>query len=187
VSLHSTPGCPDLPAAEEETRLLRRRHPDTELVTGSAATIARVLEALDRCSWAHFACHGTQDLARPSHGALILYDGALTLRDIANLRLPHVEFAFLSACDTSRGGVVLADEALSLAATLQVAGFRDVIGTLWSIDDAFAPIVSDLVYEHLSGQNAGDPAAALHAAIGAMRRQHPEAVLIWAPYVHVGP
>ncbi|MEU2062427.1 CHAT domain-containing protein [Streptomyces sp. NPDC013455] len=187
VSLPCTPHWPDLPAAEEETRALRRRHPDTRLLTGSAATIRTVLEALDRCSWAHFACHGTQDPAQPSRGALILHDGPLTLSDIARLRVPHAEFAFLSACETSRGGLVLADEALSLAATLQVAGFRDVIGTLWSIDDAFAPAVSDLVYEHLAHQETRDPAAALHAAIAAVRAQRPEAVLLWAPYVHVGP
>ncbi|QIJ61004.1 CHAT domain-containing protein [Streptomyces sp. JB150] len=191
VSLPSTPGWADLPAAEREARELHHRHPDAELLTGPAATAPSVREALGRCSWAHFACHGMQDLGRPSRGALILHDGPLTLRDIANLRLPHARFAFLSACETSRGGIVLADEAISFAAALQLAGFPDVIGTLWSIDDTLAPDVAGLVYEDLSCPprpgTSPDPAAALHAAVRAVRAEHPRAVTRWAPYVHVGP
>ncbi|GAB2750231.1 CHAT domain-containing protein [Streptomyces bullii] len=187
VSLPTTPGCSDLPAAEDEARALHRRHPDAELVTGPAATTRTVLKALARCSWAHFACHGAQDLGRPSRGAVILHDGPLTLRDIVRLRLPHAEFAFLSACETARGGVVLADEAISFAASLQLAGFRDVIGTLWSIDDTLAPEIAELVYENLSRQGSRDPAAALHAALHAVRARRPHAVANWAPYVHAGP
>ncbi|MFE9311237.1 CHAT domain-containing protein [Streptomyces sp. NPDC088353] len=63
---------------------------------------------------------------------------------------------------------------------------RHVVGTLWSIDDAQAPIVADRVYENLSRQDTLDPAAALHAAVRAMRAERPQAVLNWAPYVHVG-
>ncbi|MBV7698492.1 CHAT domain-containing protein [Streptomyces sp. TRM70350] len=187
VSLPTTPGCSDLPAAEHEARALHQRHPDAELVTGAAATTQTVLKALAGCSWAHFACHGAQDLGRPSRGAVILHDGPLTLRDIVRLRLPHAEFAFLSACETARGGVVLADEAISFAASLQLAGFRDVIGTLWSIDDTLAPEIADLVYENLSRRSTRDPAAALHAALHTVRARRPHAVANWAPYVHAGP
>ncbi|MFE5591237.1 CHAT domain-containing protein [Streptomyces sp. NPDC056549] len=187
VSMPATPDFRDLPAAEDEARDLRRRHPDARLLTGPAATAPTVLEALARCSWAHFACHGTQDVAQPSRGALILHDGPLTLRDVVNLRLPRAEFAYLSACETSRGGFVLADEAISFAAAVQLAGFRDVVGTQWSIDDVLAPEVADLVHARLSRQSVPDPAAALHGALHAVRTRHPNAVASWGAYVHVGP
>ncbi|MFE7547363.1 CHAT domain-containing protein [Streptomyces gardneri] len=187
VSMPSTPDFRDLPAAADETRDLRRRRPAARLLTGPAATAPTVLEALADCSWVHFACHGTQDVAQPSRGALILHDGPLTLRDIVNLRLPYAEFAYLSACETSRGGFVLADEAISFAAAVQLAGFRDVVGTQWSIDDVLAPKVADLVYEHLSRQSVPDPAAALDGALRTVRARHPNAVASWAAYVHVGP
>ncbi|CUM38273.1 CHAT domain-containing protein [Streptomyces gardneri] len=187
VSMPSTPDFRDLPAAADEARDLRGRRPDARLLTGPAATAPTVLEALADCSWVHFACHGTQDVAQPSRGALILHDGPLTLRDIVNLRLPYAEFAYLSACETSRGGFVLADESISFAAAVQVAGFRDVVGTQWSIDDALAPVVADLVYEHLSRQSTPDPAAALDGALRTVRAERPNAVASWAAYVHVGP
>ncbi|MFF7128807.1 CHAT domain-containing protein [Streptomyces sp. NPDC008240] len=187
VSLPTTPDLPDLPAAVDEARDLHRRHPDAQLLTGPAATGPAVTTALTSCTWAHFACHGRQDIGRPSLGALMLHDGPLALWDIADLRLPHAGLAFLSACETSRGGVVLADEAISFAAAVQLAGFQHVIGTLWPIDDAQAPVVADRVYEGLSRQNPLDPAAALHRAVRAMRAQHPLAVFNWGAYVHIGP
>ncbi|MHC3390927.1 CHAT domain-containing protein [Streptomyces lavendulocolor] len=187
VSMPSTPGMPDLPAAGVEAATLHRRYPDAEFLTGGAATAAAVLDALTRCSWVHFACHGAQDLARPSRGALLLHDGALTLRAVSALRPAHARFAFLSACETHRGGIVLADEAITLTGALQLAGFRDVIGTLWSIDDTFAAVAAGLVHEHLARQDAPDPATALHAALRTLRERYPRAVLSWAPYVHVGP
>ncbi|MGI5484514.1 CHAT domain-containing protein [Streptomyces lavendofoliae] len=187
VSLPSTPGLPDLPAAGEEARALRLRHPDAAFLTGAAADAPAVLDALSRCSWAHFACHGQQDLTRPSRGALVLHDGPLSLRAIGNLRPARAEFAFLSACETHRGGLVLADEAITFATALQLAGFRDVVGTLWSIDDAFAAEVAGLVHEHLARPDDPDPATALHAALRTLRERRPRAVLSWAPYVHVGP
>jgi CHAT domain-containing protein len=46
------------------------------------------------------------------------------------------EFVFLSACKTAIGGVHILDEAITLAAALQHAGWRHVIATLWSVLDA---------------------------------------------------
>ncbi|WP_328457532.1 CHAT domain-containing protein [Streptomyces sp. NBC_00386] len=187
VSLPTTPDLPDLPAAAVEAQNLHQRHPDAMLLTGPAATRSAITAALTDCTWAHFACHGRQDIGRPSRGALMLHDGPLTLWDIASLRLPHAQLAFLSACETSRGSVVLADEAISFAAGVQLAGFQHVVGTLWTIDDNKAPDVANRVYNELSRQDPHDPAAALHSAVRAMRTQHPLAVFNWAGYVHIGP
>ncbi len=186
VSLPSTPGWPDLPNAEREAAQLLARYPDTESLTGRAAHRAAVLDALSRCSWAHFACHGAQALERPSLGALFLYDRPLTLREIVDLRLDRASFAFLSACDSSRGGLQLANEAISFASALHVAGFRHVVGTLWPINDATAPDVAAAVYDELARDGTDFTAAALHTAIRRMRSRYPRAPLAWAPYVHIG-
>ncbi|WBB99788.1 CHAT domain-containing protein [Solwaraspora sp. WMMA2080] len=42
-----------------------------------------VLDQLPGHSWAHFACHGDQNLQRPSDGNLLLHDGALTVTDLS--------------------------------------------------------------------------------------------------------
>ena len=47
-------------------------------------------------------------------------------------RLPKVQLAFLSACQTSVGDKSLSEEAVHLAAGMLAVGYRGVIATMWS-------------------------------------------------------
>lgn len=172
------PGTPPLSNVDEEVRLVGG---DTTLV-GPAATAERVLAELARHPWAHIACHGYQDFADPSGSHLAMHDRPLTVPEIAALDLPAAELAFLSACETSASGVVLPDEAISLAAALQLAGYRHVIATLWPIPDRST--VAAAVYRHGAPT---DPARALHDAIRAAMAANPYEPTSWAPYQHLGP
>ncbi|KQC37199.1 hypothetical protein UK82_17350 [Frankia sp. ACN1ag] len=136
----------------------------------------------------HFACHGQQDLDEPSRNAVLLHDEPLTVLDVARLGAVDAELAFLSACATASGGATLPDEAIHLASSLQTAGFRHVIATLWPIYDAVAPQVGQDVYQALAdaGQTR-DLAALLHQAVRRLRdRDDSRSPLVWAPYVHIG-
>ncbi|MFI7642312.1 CHAT domain-containing protein [Nonomuraea sp. NPDC049400] len=190
VALPRTPGQRDLPAAEDERRDYLRLLPRAGSLTGASATSAAVLDSLARSPWVHFACHGMQDVSAPSSGHLLLHDGALTVRDISRLRLKNAEFAFLSACDTSRGGSRLADEALSMANAMQLAGYRRVIATLWPVSDLLAAEVARSVYERMVTGGTLVPAAsasALHHVIRELRDQLPGEPDLWATHVHTGP
>jgi CHAT domain-containing protein len=95
--------------------------------------------------------------------------------------------AFLSACETATGSPRALDEAIHLAAAMQLLGYRHVIATLWSIYDSPAPDIADAVYAILTDTDANHSAHALHHAITALRAQHPTEALTWAPYLHTGP
>ncbi|MFI6597565.1 CHAT domain-containing protein [Nonomuraea sp. NPDC050536] len=192
VALPSTPGEADLPGTSQETDTVLGLLPSAVALVGPAATREAVLSALPRSPWAHFACHASQDPSAPSQGRLHLYDGPLTVREIAATRLDRAEFAFLSGCETSRGGDELADECISLAATVQLAGYPSVIGTLWPISDLHAPEVVEGVYRMMTagGTREPDPAAAavgLHLAVRALRAEHPGHPVLWAAFTHIGP
>ncbi|MEU7893113.1 CHAT domain-containing protein [Nonomuraea sp. NPDC049152] len=192
VALPSTPGEEDLPGAERESEAVRRMLRDTLPLVGPDAVRAAVLDALPSSPWVHFACHAEQDPAAPSEGRLVLHDGPLTVRELAATRLDRAEFAFLSGCETSRGGDLLADEGVSLAATVQLAGYPSVIGTLWPIADLHAPGLVEDVYAMMTagGTREPDPRAAalgLHLAVRALRERHPDAPILWAPFTHIGP
>ncbi|MEH1165253.1 CHAT domain-containing protein [Micromonospora sp. CPCC 205539] len=181
-------GLPDLPAAAREAELLRSRFPAATVLTGPAATRARVTAELAGRSSAHFACHG--DATAAGQPALFLADAPLTLTDVARLDLSGAQLAVLSACHTGRGGADLPDEAGHLAAALQVAGFRHVVSTLWAIGDHAAATVTDRLYDGLSGTDGTlDPsrsADALHAVTRALRATDPFRPSRWAPFVHHG-
>lgn len=192
VAMPKTPGQADLPQAETEAEQLAQLLPnDHTTLSVRQATRTRVLTELSNHAWVHFACHGHQDLEHPSSGGLAVYDGLLTIRDIALQRLEHAELAFLSACKTAIGGSRVPDEAIHLAAALQLAGYRHVIATLWSPHDRSGRVIAEHTYATLADPAGGlditHAAEALHYATRQLRDRRPNNPTMWASYIHVGP
>lgn len=190
VAMPETPGLGPLPGARLEASILDVLPVPSQVLAGAQATHDAVLRAIDDHAWVHFACHATQDRQDPSRGRLFLYDHPLTVLEISRLRLEYAQFAFLSACDTARGGLRLPDEALHLGGALQLAGYQHVIATLWPINDRIAAVVAGRVYDRLRTGEVLAPAraaAALHTTVRALRRRYPNDPTLWASYVHFGP
>ena len=190
VGMPETPGHVPLPNVNDEQRLLERLLGErcTSLI-GEAATRASVMGELRNHRWVHLACHGEQNLADPSHGAVLLHDGPLTVTDFGAQRF-RGDFAYLSGCKTAVGGIDLLDEAITLAAALHFTGYRHVIATLWSVWDTEAAAVAEKVYEAVvrDGVLHADRAAeALHHAVRALRAACPGRPSAWTPFAHTGP
>ncbi len=194
IAMPQTPGAADLTSAETEASDLASRFSCSTCLSGPAATHAAVTEAMGKHLWAHFACHGVQDLLAPSRGRLILYDEPLTIPQLMALRLNNPSFAFLSACETYRGGTAIPDEGITLATALQLAGYQHVIATLWQIGITASDVarrVYDQILTHTSSTtdlDADTAAAALRTAILTLLAESPEIPpLHWAAYMHTGP
>jgi hypothetical protein len=183
VAMAETPGLAALPGADREARAVAGLTPATVL-SGAQATFATVREALLRHPSVHFAGHAVADPADPSAGRLLLQDRPLTVREIAALNLPQARLAVLSACDTALGVPHLPDEALHLVSAFQLAGYPEVVGTLWPINDRVArDIAVDL---HRALADGEDAARALHRAVGRCRARYPGTPTLWAAHVHSG-
>lgn len=190
VALADTPG--ELPLADvarERDLLASLFAGHVTVLEGEAATWEAVRNELPRHRWAHFSCHGGQNLADPSRGGLLLRDRRLSIVDISTGQY-RGEFAFLAACMTATGGIDLPDEAITLAAALHYTGYRHVIGTLWSVYDETTADVAEVVYNELTstGQfEAARSAYALHNAIRGLRDGRHLPPSAWAPFTHTGP
>jgi CHAT domain-containing protein len=139
-------------AVDSELELVHKLIPATASrtsISGDAATRAGALEALEDSTWVHLACHGKQDPAQPYHSHFVMRDEHLTLLDIMERHIPRAEFAFLSACHTAVGDKETPDEVIHLAAGLQFAGFKSVVGTLWEVDDSVAKHVVEAFYKYM--------------------------------------
>ncbi|WP_329184946.1 CHAT domain-containing protein [Actinacidiphila glaucinigra] len=184
-----------------EIDAVARLFPTAEPLRDEDALRETVLRRLRAGGWFHFAGHGEQNPEEPD-GLLYLWDHAtsdsLRIRDITGLRLEKAELAFLSACQTHLAPRAHSDEPVSLAGALQLAGFRHVVAAQWQLNSLRARHVTTSFYEKLlesSGARgraalvptARDAAHALYAAVRERRRERPEAVEVWAAYVHLGP
>ncbi|MFF9850664.1 CHAT domain-containing protein [Streptomyces litmocidini] len=191
VAMPHTPDAPDLPGAQAEADRLAALLPGATVLVGADATRDAVLDALPASGWAHFACHGYSDPDNPSDSHLALHDhdrAPFRVLDLSRLRLRNAEFAFLSACDTARTTVRLSDEAIHPLAAFQIAGFSQVVGTLWRVDDVVAPAFSQQIYGELIADRSGAlrASAAVHRAVRQLRTKYPNLPSVWAAYIHAG-
>lgn len=207
VAMPVTPDMPEavLPLVPTEVERVREFLPDPVLLaepngrgwpSGNSAglpTLANVISGLGDCSVAHFACHAASDAAAPSRSLLLLHDhgtAPLTVARLAPVNFQQAKLAYLSACRTAfTGGDELADEAIHLTSAFGLAGFAQVIGTLWEIDDEAALEITESFYGHLrrgGTLDIGGAARALHRATRAQRDRYPAAPARWAGHLHAG-
>lgn len=192
VAVPEAPGAPPLPGAAQEAAVLTRLLPGARLLTGDGATRDAVVAALRDHAWLHFSGHATAEPGAGSGSRLLVHDHLdhpLTVAGISRLDLSGAELAYLSACHTARTGFTAVDEALHLAGGLQIAGFRHVVGTLWSIDDTVSARIAERVYTGLGAPRpvADRAAYAVHEAVRHTRDRYPGTPSLWAAHIHAGP
>ncbi|KAG2040824.1 CHAT domain-containing protein [Suillus americanus] len=180
-------------AVDSELELVHKLVPTTAnctTISGDAATRAGALDALQRNTWVHLACHGMQDRTQPYNSHFVMKDKHLTLLDIMERDIPHAEFAFLSACHTAVGDEETPDEVIHLAVGLQFSGFKSVVGTLWEVDDSVAKHVVEAFYKYMFNPKEGGvmdctkAAWALNCATHAVKTKVPlEQRMV---FIHIG-
>ena len=182
-----------LPGVKGEISVIQGLNIEVESLILEDATTGAVLEGLRRHELVHFACHGNLEIGKPFDASFRLCKGQrLKLLDIVNSRLPHAEFAFLSACHTAElTEKSIADEGLHLTAALQYCGFRSVIGTMWAMADTDGRDLARRVYHSMLSGNEEGPcylrsAAALRDAVRELRNMSGVSLERWVNFVHYG-
>ena len=192
VGQAQTPGQCELPSVNTELSRISQRIGSVSTLTrvhDQNATIARIAEELKRNEFVHLACHGIPDQQQPFGSGFALGDGLLKVEDIMRYELQNARFAYLSACHTTVGDEESPDEVIHLAAAMQFAGFRSVIGTMWAVDDEHANEITSKFYEYMvdeSGRLDHTRAAlALHRTMISLRSSK----IPWDQrilYIHIG-
>jgi tetratricopeptide (TPR) repeat protein len=194
VTMPETADAAPLDGVSKEADLIRRIVGSAVVISGAQATSDTVRTLLMQHPVTHFACHGVTDWESPSKSQLLLHDyrsSPFDVTSVSRLRLKNAALAYLSACSTSQVVPRLADEAVHITAAFQIAGYQQVIGTLWPVDDRMAVRVAQQFYDVLASH--GSPwlhlegaAHALHRAACRIRDDYRESPTAWAAHIHVG-
>jgi CHAT domain-containing protein len=181
-------GRPRLAEVAREVEQLRQIHAGAAVLRGGADSKGQLLAQLPEAGLFHFAGHAQLNLARADLSRLILGDetsprAALTAREIAQMHLPRLDVAVLSACSTA-GNLALSREGHGgLAAAFLGAGARSVVATLWDVPDNTSRIVTIELHRRLrEGAGVG---RALQAAQLAALAGHPGGPAGWAAFIAV--
>jgi hypothetical protein len=85
----------------------------------------------------------------------------------------------------------LLNEAVHITGAFQLAGYQNVIGTLWPIGVRTASELAVNLYSQLTDGGAKPPdsdraAWALHCSVRDLRSRYSTAPTLWAAYLHTG-
>jgi CHAT domain-containing protein len=143
-------------------------HGRVERLEGEAAHASRLLEAASRpLEVLHITAHGLLD---PGEGPrIVLHGGAgeeswLDVESLAGLSsAPRV--VVLSACNSARGELIGGEGILGLVRAFTLAGSRQVVASLWVVDDEITARIMGRTHRELAG------GARLSAALQAAREE----------------
>jgi CHAT domain-containing protein len=167
-------------------------------VLGRAATEGTLRSALAGSAVVHVATHGVYDGRSPMFSGIRLVapqtsargedDGRLETHEVLTLRIAS-QLVFLSGCETALGpswssSFERNEDYATLAQAFLFSGARNVVATLWRVEDRSAATFSEQFYRALP---TASPSVALAATqrqfIRSGRYRHP---YYWAAYVVSG-
>jgi hypothetical protein len=144
---------PPLPGIEREIAAVREAYPNSDVLTGGAATVTNLDRYLRSDDALHFAGHasvtgdGIRLLAAPDPAS---QDGEAA----QGLWKPgrhgvHLGLAVLSACSTARYEDVESPVPRDLATALLLGGARQVVATLWDVDSDASTRFMEVFYREM--------------------------------------
>lgn len=111
------------------------------------ATISNYENLLNQVQALHSSHHASSDLNNPLDSILNLFDGDLNLGTIFTWRFKDLAEVFLSCCETNLTLTPMTDDPLSIASGFLCAGARNVVSTLWAVDDLATALFCIFYYQ----------------------------------------
>ena len=128
------------------------------------ARLKSVLQDTSDYSILHIGTHFSLRPGNVMRSFLVLGDGSrLSLDAISKMSFSGIDLVTLSACQTALGGTVSDDgrEIEGLNVIVQRAGARQVIASLWQVEDKSTALLMRQLYGHLAKSGADGAARAL--------------------------
>jgi CHAT domain-containing protein len=111
-------------------------------------------------------------------------DGILFALEAQGLNLEGTELVVLSACDTAQGSLDYSEGVFGLARALRTAGARNVLVTLWKLNDGEARDFMVEFYKRWLAQVRSEPAKALRdTQLSWLKQDTRRDPRVWAPYI----
>ncbi len=108
-------------------------------------------------------------------------DGILTALEVTGLDLQNTNLVVLSACSTGLGDIHNTEGVFGLQRAFKIAGAKNVVASLWNVDDAATKDLMVLFYQNLL-EKKQDVATALRNAKTQLREEGMEAE-DWAGFI----
>lgn len=208
-----------LPHARREVSRLAELYRNPRIFLGAEATEDRFYDEASRAQMVHLAAHAFVDDRHPGFSGIVLApsgergpgmtgtDGIVQAFEVLKQEF-DLDLAVLSACETGRGSLLRGEGLIGLSRAFRIAGTRNLVVSLWKVDDAATADFMSAFHDRLSrGETAsaalrqtklaflrGGPTSESarvgeEGSRGVGRRSPAESrarAEVWAPFVLVG-
>ena len=161
-----------LPATRAETRAIKQTLARADEHVNARGTEQRFREALRRGDLVHAATHGVLNVRNPMFSRIELArgsgngsrdDGRLEVHELLSMSITS-PLVFLSGCETGVGAAwrteyARGEDYATLAQAFLYAGARNVVATLWRIEDEGAAAFAGRFYEYLQRMSPSEALA----------------------------
>lgn len=170
------------PLISKEAELVADLLPSARLLSGEEATIDAFRRLAPGQRYLHLSTHGYFRRDNPRFSSIQLADGRLDTIALQEIEL-DAELVSLSACKSGSTISAGGDERLGLFRGFLSAGARNLLVSLWDVDDASTTEFMRRFYTQLAS-NAPLPKALQHA-MREVREIYPHPYY-WSPFVLIG-
>lgn len=176
----------DLPAAENEVKLISGKFSDSKVFLGNTA-LRQIFddEVYNDYEVIHLATHGLLNSSNPDNSKLLFAEGTyLTVQDIMAYDFSDKNMVVLSACDSNIGKAQGA-EVSALGTAFELAAAPTVIASLWKVNDESTSVMMQELYNQLVQGNS-KAASLREAQLKLIRNEKYNNPYFWAPFVMLG-
>jgi len=188
----------ELPGSREEASIVAASYGGTRPIIGNGATEGALRTALGRSAVVHVASHGVFDPRSPMFSGIKLVavsdsargddDGRMEAHEVLAMSV-RSHLVFLSGCETALGpswstSFERTEDYVTLAQAFLFAGARNVVATLWRIEDRSAAVLAGSFYRALPGSSPAEALAAAQRSL--LRTERYRRPYYWAAYVLSG-
>ncbi len=126
---------------------------NAKLFMNENASKENFLENCSKYSILHLSTHGTSGTFNEP-ATLVFYDDLMLIQELYALENCHPQLVVLSACETGIGKLQKGEGAMSIARAFQYAGAKNILFSLWKINDFATAQLMTNFYENFKKTNS---------------------------------
>ena len=169
----------------DEIEAIKKANPSGNYFLKNNATLSNFKKEISTAGIVHIATHAQADVQNAQQPQIEFYDSALYLNELYAMHI-NPKLVVLSACETGKGEINKSEGAMSLARGFYYAGAKNIITSLWSVEDKSTANIFSNFYSNFSNTNYSESLQKAKLTYLQNATSTNASPYYWAGFIHIG-